>query len=177
MLCKCCVALSAYMCHSCATSRRTVRYDTCYATAVLRYQYICIIVARQQVGQYGMIHVMQMLCCLRTDRLEENGNGVPGLELPAPELKNLAQIAKVATAVNTAAVTASYYLLASLRRKHSWTTVNTAAVAASYCLLACLERVHGRSIAAVTFVAANSLIMSDSSPKQVSRMHIVLHTW
>ena len=95
MLCKCCVALSAYMCHSCATSRRTVRYDTCYATAVLRYQYICIIVARQQVGQYGMIHVMQMLCCLRTDRLEENGNGVPGLELPAPELKNLAQIAKV----------------------------------------------------------------------------------
>ncbi|KAA6418854.1 MAG: hypothetical protein FRX49_11211 [Trebouxia sp. A1-2] len=29
------------------------------------------------------------------DRLEENGNGAPGLELPAPELKNLAQIAKV----------------------------------------------------------------------------------
>lgn len=29
------------------------------------------------------------------DRLEENGNGVPGLQLPAPELKNLAQIAKV----------------------------------------------------------------------------------
>ncbi len=42
-----------------------------------------------------MIHVMRILCCLRTDRLEENGNGVPGLELPAPELKNLAQIAKV----------------------------------------------------------------------------------
>ena len=36
-----------------------------------------------------------MLCSLRTDRLEENGNGVSGLQLPAPELKNLAQIAKV----------------------------------------------------------------------------------
>ena len=40
-------------------------------------------------------HVMQMLYCLHADRLEENGNGVLGLELPAPELKNLAQIAKV----------------------------------------------------------------------------------
>ncbi len=37
------------------------------ANAVLCYQRICIIVAQQQGGQYVLIHVTQMLCCLHTD--------------------------------------------------------------------------------------------------------------
>jgi len=59
----CMSALLAHMYQSSMTSRRRLCDDTCYASAVLRYQHICVIVAQHQGGQYVMIHVMRLLCC------------------------------------------------------------------------------------------------------------------